>query len=252
MGLFTRKKKISSAVSSELKETEENKVNPQLKNALDYIDVRFMEDDSKRIPLMFEYAEAGVPQALYDLGKMYLTGNGIEHNPEKAKEFLLKAGKSGAGDALALLAQICISEAFEEVIPEKVERFGQEECQKRFNKKYDTGVSYLAWALAKGNESAIDIYTGSFPLGWNEGDFGEVLKEATNTAFASYKEKLFEEASGRAFYVLGILSLRGVALPQNIDMAKEFFGKSAALGNTQAKDELKNPLLALPGDEEDE
>ena len=254
MGIFNKKKAKSSTSGDNIEHKNGNEVEnkTEQEKAFAYMDVRKIEDPSKRIPLMIKYAEAGVPLALYEIGEMYLLGKDIECNIEKGKEFLYKAGKQGASGAITTLAHFHICEAFYEVSKEKVEQYGQEACMERFSEKYDTGVTFLAWALSKGNISAIDTYTGAVSLGWNEGSFGETLKRATKVAFEPYRDSLLEEATDTAFYILGILSLRGIAMPQDVVLAREFLEKSALLGNEQAKTELNNPLLSLMEDEDDE
>lgn len=255
MGLFNKKRKnvtaTATATNIEHKDEDKIEVTSEQKKALDYMDVRKIENASKRIPLMLEYAEAGVPLALYEAGEMYLSGKGIERNIDKGKEYLLKAGQKGASNPITVLARFCICEAFEEIKAEKVEQFGQDACMERFSEKYDTGVTYLAWALSKGNISAIETYTGSLSLGWNEGSFGETLKRATTAAFEPYREQLVEEGTDTGLYVLGILSIRGVAMPQDLVAARAFLEKSAMLGNKEAKNELENPLFALLGEEDE-
>lgn len=254
MGTFNKKRAKPSTGGNDIEHKNGNEVEikTEQKKSFAYMDVRKIEDPSKRIPLMIEYAEEGVPLALYEVGEMYLLGKEVERNIEKGKELLYKAGKKGASNAITTLAHFYIYEAFQEVRKEKVEQFGQDACMERFSEKYDTGVSFLAWALSKGNISAIDTYTGAVSLGWNEGSFGETLKRATKVAFEPYRESLLEEATDTAFYILGILSLRGIAVPQDVAVAKEFLEKSALFGNEQAKTELNNPLLSLMEDEDNE
>lgn len=251
MGLFNKKRKNTSDITNNAECKDTTEVSSEQKKAFAYMDVRKIEDASKRVPLMLEYAEDGVPLALYEVGEMYLLGKEIERNVEKGKEFLFRAGKKGASNAITTLAHFCIYGAFEEVSEDKVEKFGQDVCMKNFSVKYDEGVTYLAWALSKGNVSAIDTYTGDLSLGWNEGSFGETLRRATKTAFEPYKEGLLEESTDTAFYILGILSLRGVAVSQDITAAKFYLEKSAALGNEKAQKELESPLFSFTDDEDD-
>lgn len=246
--LFGKKKQAPSAAPQ-----PEFQPTPEQQKQLDYMDVRRIEDPAKRVPLMMKFAEEGDELALYEMGELYLFGrDGVEQNIEKGKQYLYEGGQKGATNATAMLAMFCIKQAFAEVSKDKLSADSQEECIKRFWDHYNEGVGHLAWAISKGNATAMDILTGNMSLGWNEGDWASTLVRETSIALEPYLAELKAEDTAESNYVLGILSMRSIALPQDFAAARTYLERSAAQGHQNAKKELENPLLAADDDEDDE
>jgi len=245
MGIFNFKKKTPDA-------SAERPLEPDQKLAFEYMSVRELKDAPRRLELMLKYAERGVPLALYETGEAYLFGKGVPRDEEKGEQYLVRAGKRGASGAITTLAQYHIGLAFEELSEQRVAARGKQACMEEFYKKYGRGADELAWALSLGSNSAMDTYTGAVRLGWNEGSLAQTLHSATDAAFKMYEQELICRGTPEDGYVLGMLALRGIAVPQDIAAAKEYFEKSAAMGNDKAKKELENPLLTLAGMEDDE
>ncbi len=220
---------------------------------LDYMNVRQYTDDSKRIPLMMAFAEAGDELAQYEVGQMYVMGLfGMERNYEKGKALLYKAGHGGATNAIALLAQVSIKQAMNSVTESETLGLTKEEAGARFNAYYDEGAEALAWGISTGNEMAMDTLTGKLALGWNQGQLAETLVMATTQALAPRLEELKAKDDGRSNYVLGMIALRGVCMPQDLALAKSYFQRGAELGDFNAREELKNPLFLLDDEDDDE
>lgn len=219
---------------------------------LDYMKVREYTDDAKRVPLMMAFAEAGDELAQYEVGQMYVMGLcGVEKDYEKGKELLYKAGHGGATNAIALLGVTCIKQATNTVYEAETLGLTKEEAGARFNAFYDEGADALAWGISTGNEMAMDVLTGKLELGWNQGQLAETLVFATTRALAPRLEELKAKDDGHSNYVLGMIALRGVCMPQDLALAKSYFQRGAELGDYNAREELKNPLFLLD-DEDDE
>lgn len=242
--IFGKKKAVASApVCSPAKEASK---------PLCYEDVHKIQSAEERVPLMMKFAEEGEPQALYEMGELYLFGkDGVELNIPKGKQYLYDAIKKGTYNAAILLAMFCIKQAFQEIKPDKMTPDNQQECLGRFWEHYSEGVEQLAFSISKGNATAIAIITGAMPLEWNEGDWSDTLIRETAQALEAYLPELQAADTGNSNYTLGILSVRGIAMPQDFAAARSYLARSAALGNEAAKKELENPLLA-DDDEDDE
>lgn len=220
---------------------------------LNYMDVRKIQDPAKRVPLMMAFAEAGDELAQYEVGQLYVMGlDGVEKDTEKGKELLYKAGRGGATNAIALLGQVCIKQALNSVTEGEKQGLSREEYMAKFTAFYDEGADALAWGISTGNELAMDTVSGAFQLGWNEGQLGETLVFATTQALAPRLEELKAKDDGRSNYVLGTIAMRGICMPQDLDLARSYYQRGAELGDYSSKKALENPLLAPDDDEDDE
>lgn len=217
---------------------------------LTYMDVRNIQDPAKRVRLMMTFAEKGDGQALYEVGQLYAFGqSGVKKDVEKAKEYFFEAGKRGVVDAIAVMGQVCIKQAFNKMKAENSSS-NTEDRMKRFWNGYDEGVGHLAYAITCGNVLAMDTVAGTIPLGWNQGEPGEMLMSSVSRVVTRHLPELKETDAPYDNYTLGLLSMRGICMPQDLDAAKAYFQRSAVQGHAKAKQELKNPLFA--DDEEDE
>lgn len=220
---------------------------------LDYMSVRQYTDDAKRVPLMMAFAEAGDELAQYEVGQMYVMGLcGVEKDIEKGKELLYKAGHGGATNAIAVLGVTCIKQAMNSVTNGETQGRSREEYMADFTAYYDEGADALAWGISTGNEMAMDTLTGKLELGWNQGELAETLVFATNRALAPRLEELKAKDDGWSNYVLGMIALRGVCVPQDLALAKSYFQRGAELGEYNAREALKNPLFLLDDEDDDE
>ena len=220
---------------------------------LNYMDVRKYTDDTKRVPLMMAFAEAGDELAQYELGQLYVTGQcGVAKDLTKGKELLRQAGHGGATNAITMLASTCFKQAMDFIMNGEGQGLTKEESGARFNAYYDEGADALAWGISTGNEMAMDILSGKLELGWNQNQLAETLVFATTRFLTPRLEELKTKDDGRSNYVLGMIALRGICMPQDIALAKSYFQRGAELGDYNAKEELKNPLFVLEDDEDDE
>lgn len=64
------------------------------------------EQDSRRIKLLIESADCGVPEASYQLACCYLSGDGVEMNWDKAGEYIQKAMEKNYEPAIVMYAQL--------------------------------------------------------------------------------------------------------------------------------------------------
>lgn len=85
-------------------QTADIKKDPQVSLSGDCDKKTGIEKGTADISLILEAAEKEDPEAQYLLGKMLLTGDGIEKDPEKGMEWLRKAAVQDHREAMFLLA----------------------------------------------------------------------------------------------------------------------------------------------------
>lgn len=221
-------------------------------SSVDYMDIRNIEDPDTRIPLTLIHAEKGDEIALYDAGELYAYGcDGIKPNFEKSSKYLAASAQKGCVNAYAVLAQVTMRDAYEEITKENIEKYGEDNCYQKFFPKFDKVIEYLAKSIYLGSRIGMDTLTGAIPLGWNQNDLGKALVEETTKVLLPLVEELKADDNGQSNYILGMLAMRGIAMPQDLSIAKAYFETSAAKGNFAAKKELNNPLFNFD-DEDDE
>lgn len=221
----------------------------EIKN-IDYFSVREHPDKVKRLSYMKAFAYMEDAAAQYDLGMLCAFGeDGVEKDWEMAKKLLHKAADGNVSDAMAFLSIIYM----EEMAASLIEAWNKEESEEEYYPKVDLlfnkGAKNLARALTCCNELALKIYTGAMKKDWNQGEFRKTLLEKTNFSLQSYVEELRIKNDGWSNYVLGVFSLRGIGVMQDVEQARKYFLRGAELGDFSSKQELKNPLFMLDEDE---
>lgn len=84
-----------------------------------YVDAKRHGDLDEKLTNMFECAEMEEDEILcrdarYDLGKLFLEGNGVEKDREQAIELLKSAADMGHIQAIELVGSMLIADGFEE------------------------------------------------------------------------------------------------------------------------------------------
>jgi TPR repeat protein len=96
------------------------------------------------------------------------------------------------------------------------------------------GATAMAWyrkAAERGNADGMVRLGGMYEMGV-EG------AEADDVEAAKWFQKAADQQDPSAMYDLGTLYENGEGVPKSVDKAKEWYEKSAGLGNTEAKKRL--------------
>ena len=222
---------------------EINPVSQEEIKGMDFLDVYRMPDGPEKTSYLMAFAEAGDGGAQYLLGEAYLFGNGgLDQDFEKSKELLQKSADQGNSNAMTDLTLVCM-EMFCDLNNEA-------EQMPKAMELMDESAYNLAKALTNYNKLALDIYNGNLKMDWNKGDTRKLLLEKTDNAMQPLLEELKAEDKGYSNYILGMLTVRGIGVAQDINQARMYFERGAELGNYESEFELKNPLFALDDDEE--
>lgn len=219
--------------------------------AMDIMDVYRLPEGPERTSCLMAFAEAGDGAAQYLLGEAYLfeTG-GVKRDFGKAKDLLQKSADQGNSNAMADMVLVCMELLLDLYDEAAAKGEAKSEYQPKAMELMDEAAYNLAKALTNYNKLALSIYSGNLKMDWNKGDIREQLLEKTGTAMQPLLEELKAEDQGHSNYILGMLTMRGIGTPQDINQAKMYFERGAELGNYESQFELQNPLFTMDDDDE--
>lgn len=220
-----------------------------------YMQVRNMEDSSEKWELMLGFADRGNEIAQQDVGQYYLTGQFVARNDPMAEKYLLKARANGMTIAVVRLGQLYLRSSVD-VFRDDMTEAEEEAADKEFCRRFQIGADYLVEALEGSNllgvDHAIQIISGTQPLGYNTGDLRDFFTECIDLHLAKtvarIQEKTHSENSqeaSNAWYTIGSLHMYGIHFEEDLDAAKECYEKSLNTNqhNAIARRALKNPLF---------
>ncbi len=199
------------------------------------------------VKLFTEAANGGITVAKYKLGKMFLSGDGVEKDIPKAVEWLKQAALEENGFAEYALGRLYLKgEAVEKdaITAEKyllksasrgnkyaAYLLGKEYlCGENFDKNTQKAVGYLELAAEKNFEPA-EYVLGKLYL---QGE--EIGKNAANAE--EYLLKAAEHGNKYAEYILGKEYLRGENFPKDVQKAIDYLKRAAGKGLNFAEYEL--------------
>ncbi len=166
-------------------------------------------------------AKANDVRAQFETGNAYLSGSGIERNPEEAAEWYLKAiaqGHEGATERFY---------SFYSKALEKAAKKGDARAQ------YETGNAYLSGTSGKRNpEIAAEWYMKAMSQGH---------EEATEKFYSTYSKELEKRAKNgdvRAQFETGNSYLNGNIVEKNDNVAAEWFLKALLQGHEEATEKF--------------
>ena len=212
------------------------------------------EPDFDKARKYFEMgAFAGDAGCCYKLGDCYFYGRGTEVDLESAKEWYERAwdlGSAAAAASLGMLHIIHSSDANDEDY-EKEQELGFQWVQKAADAGDVNGLAYLGNCYAEGigvapdtekakvylteaaNEGQIEAISKLGELALQEGDHFEAIKQFREAADQGYP---------RAENFLGICYAEGIGVPKNLRSAEEWFRRSDAQGDPDARVLMKEYL----------
>ncbi|MGB4661932.1 MAG: relaxase MobL, partial [Mobilitalea sp.] len=202
-------------------------------------------------------AEKGNVLAIYDLGKIFTNGLGIERNPDRANDYYVKAF-AGFQEVESRKAwkytEYRIGKMFvaglgtEQDYQTAAQWFGLSAEKKYKYAQYSLGALYHRGQGVEQNfQTAFALYLKSAKQGFPYADFevakmyrdgvgtdGDEMKSNQHFQKAFYGFELLEKTGhdDKIQYRLGWMLQNGIGTEKDIASAKEYFEKSAQMGNT--------------------
>ena len=196
--------------------------------------------------------DAGDVESMQSLGILYLWGNGVEADTDKALSLFTQAAELGCCDAYYILAKLYLYGQSSNSIDKDEKRglnylkkaiaLGSEQAIKEYGEiliegeivpqNIDSGIKALSYAAKRGLESA-QISLAELYL------CGDVVEEDSEKAFywLSMAEDIKEP---QILQVLAIMYLQGIGTEKNTDKGVEILKKSIALGSDSSQKILDN------------
>ena len=212
------------------------------------------EPDFDKARKYFEMgAFAGDANCCYKLGDCYFYGRGTEVDLDSAKEWYERAwdlGSAAAAASLGMLHIIHASDSNDEEY-EKEQELGFQWVQKAADAGDVNGLAYLGNCYAEGigvapdtekaktylteaaNEGQIEAISKLGELALQEGNHFEAIKQFREAADQGYP---------RAENFLGICYAEGIGVPKNLRSSEEWFRRSDAQGDPDARILMKEYL----------
>ena len=173
-----------------------------------------LSDHKEKVEWFQKAVDAGDDYGMWNLGKFYRDGNGVEKDIDKALQLLNKAAEKGCIGAIKDLAWMY--------------RYGY---GSEIDKDGELAVKWYKKAVEKGDEYSIinlaEIYQE-----------GEVVEKDMEMAIHYYKVGV-EKGILKAMLKLGEIYEDGTSMEQNITKAIYWYRKAALKGNDQAKEHLR-------------
>lgn len=222
---------------------------------------------SEAVPHLARAAEAGLPDAEYQIGRLYLQGSGVPYSQIEAGRWLGRAGLHGHVEAQCLLAAILIqglagvsdpppSEGVSGLFsspatpamghPDFVAAFKWARMAAEAGSS--DGQALLGYVLTFGpeqlrnEEEARAWYQRSAEGGCPQGHLGFAVALIRHRQLSVRKDEIalhvkFAAAAElpTAIYILGLLTAEGVGVEQDIAAAVQYFQKAAELGHRGAQ-----------------
>lgn len=188
--------------------------------------------------LLKNLAAEGFGAAQYDLGLMYQNGEYVEEDWERARELFMHCAEEIPWAAYELGIMGFHPEHY------KVERDDQ----------VGEGAYFLSQAAGMGLEAAFPEIQHWYHLfdGREVNPIARLFDEELEDVFSALKEK----ADEKSWDAMGLFYQNGVYVEQDLKKAKECFERAAAFHpddrSSSARRHLKNPLLELLEEDEDE
>ena len=203
------------------------------------------EDHILAVAWFNKAAEQGYAEAQKELGIMYKGDwKGVEKNLEQAKNLLRKAAEQNNAEAQVQLghiyekddnssqAEFWYKKAFDQGSPQAMNRLRSIYALNGEDYRTQGLVNYLKKS-AHGNWEALFKLGRDIMINGSDG-----VENAVPTGL-SLIEKSAERGYAEAQNRLGIIYEKGEGIPQNLDLAIDWYRKATANGNEQAQESLK-------------
>ena len=220
-------------------------------------------DFQKAMPLLLMEANRGNGYACYDLGRMYLLGQGCKEDEEEAQRWFRDAleafqmAESSAEKKGYLRYRIGKCHAYghgaEQNHEESARWFRQAVDENNPFAAYSLGSQYLrGQGVEQSNEEAYNLFYLAAthekqPNAYAQYQLGRMCQDGTGTEVSLEKSRLWyakayagflamEEtmADDKLYYRLGSMSMTGTGTEVDLEQARYYFEKAAELGNADA------------------
>ncbi|KXL53840.1 putative beta-lactamase HcpC precursor [Anaerotignum neopropionicum] len=218
--------------------------------------------------LLQEESEKGNALATFDLGRIYANGLGVEIDDEKAQEYYENAlndfqfvenKKPWKYTQYRIGKMYAIGLGTEQNYEVAADWFTKSANQKYKFAEYSLGGQYLrGQGVEQNNEKSFELYLRSAKQGFPYADFevAKMYRDAIGTdknegesnvhfkkAFIGFTALEKQSHDDKILYRLGWMLQNGIGTEKDISKAKEYFQKSAKLGNTFACYSLAKIIL---------
>ncbi|WP_053956320.1 MobP3 family relaxase [Inediibacterium massiliense] len=234
-------------------------------------------DFEKVMEFLKSESEKGNVLAVFDIGRMYADGLGVEINAEQAKNYYTKALEGfqfvenkkpwkytqyriGKMFAQGLGTEQNYENAADWLSKSSAEKY-------KFAEYSHGGLYYCGQGVDQNFEKAFELYLRSAKQGFPYADFevAKMFRDGTGTekdenqsniyfqkAFVGFESLEKQSRDDKLQYRLGWMLQNGIGTEKDIVRAKEYFQKSAKLGNTFACYSLAKIILLEENPTEEE
>ncbi|MCQ4936014.1 MobP3 family relaxase [Anaerotignum propionicum] len=267
---------VSDFIEESVDDAVEEQPNPYVKWTEEYKQARkFLFGTEQQQPdfeqaciLLLEESENGNALATFDLGRIYADGLGVEMDGEKAQEYYEKAladfqfvenKKSWKYTQYRIGKMYARGLGTEQNYEVVADWFEKSANQKYKFAEYSLGSQYLrGQGVEQNDEQAFALYLRSAKQGFPYADFevAKMYRDAIGTdknegesnvhfkkAFVGFTALEKQSHDDKIQYRLGWMLQNGIGTEKDISKAKEYFQKSAKLGNTFACYSLAKIIL---------
>lgn len=178
------------------------------------------EDENKALKLFHQSAELGNEYGIHNLGRCYYNGWGVEEDNDQAFQYFNEAAEKGVAASQRLLAE-CYQYGYGTEI------------------NYEKCFSWSLKALGNGNTAA-GYLVGKCYL------YGEGVPQNTVEA-KKYLEQNAENGGSGSMFLLGQMYDQALGVPEDVDMAVSYYQKAIEGGDDEAEEALAHFKKSIIG-----
>lgn len=189
-------------------------------------------------------AEKGDVEAQFELGRMYLNGDGVPESMDQASTWFGKAAENGHVRAQYIFGLLYWGgEGVAQSYSKAIEWFQKAADQGYADAQYDLGDAYLfGRGVIESPQKAAEWYLKAAEQGHVEAQFslalmydeGNGIRQSYSNALKWYREAA-KQGNSKAQFHLGIMHLRGLGVSESNAQAMEWFLKAAEQGQSEAQ-----------------
>lgn len=189
--------------------------------------LKYEKDDSKKIEWYLKAAEQNYVVAQYNIGTLYLKGNGVKQNYEKALEWFTKAAMQGYADAQYELGSMYekgngVEKDYEKALEWYIKAADKRKNQPETTYQYDT---YGCWSS----------YTITKKLRLKDRNtFANIFNDKTYSKDDIEHYSRLAKGNEKLQYKLGYIYEKSKVVPKDYKKAIEWYMKATELKNMKA------------------
>jgi TPR repeat protein len=195
-------------------------------------------------------ARQGYAEAMYHVGTAFYNGDAVEISDTKAYAWFALAKQAGNRKAIAALERLD-----SELKPAAILQ-----SQAEIGKLYDEGVflpknhtEAVRWWLPAARSGNLDAEIQMAQKFLSGEGIGQDYKQAKSWCDKALKQNVSgKQYEPRAAYCLGVISDRGLGVPQDLGTARQWYERSAVSGHPVAAKRLAQMCLTAEGGKRDQ